>query len=220
MSIIGDINNMRGYLDATEFDQFCDVVWRPQIMHEFLIKWLRHHFGHPDRIETPALKDYEWSENISPSSGKKYIIIESATKWDPKTAASNPAIIVRRNQQTNIRMSIGDRLFQLVENNDVQYFGTFWQGSHTVFCIADTGAAAELLATEVYREINAFAWHLLKRLRLHRLNVHSIGETAKLEQAKESFVVPVNIVYVYQQLMKITGDSGILRNIIVDVNSL
>ena len=89
-------------------------------------------------------------------------------------------------------MNVADK-----EGND--HYVTFWKGSHTLFCIGGTGAQAEILATEVQRELTEFGPELVRTLGLMRFQVTEIGAVGELEEAQENFVVPVTVGYAYEE---------------------
>ena len=95
-------------------------------------------------------------------------------------------------------------------------FATFWNGSHTVFCLGNRiSAQAELLASEVSREIGHFAPVLQRSLGMHRLAVSEIGGLAELEEAHQNLAVPVTVSYTYEETWLVRRESPVLRHVLM-----
>jgi hypothetical protein len=65
----------------------------------------------------------------------------------------------------------------------------------------------------VQREITQFAPVLMDTLNLFRLVVTDVGPIAEIEEAKESFVIPVTIGWAYQEAWKIRQEALRLQGI-------
>jgi hypothetical protein len=107
-------------------------------------------------------------------------------------------MIKKRNGWKNLRMGIDNRMMGVVPSDGHDYYTNFWTGSHTLFCLSSEGAAAEILAAEVFRELNHFAGKVRPRVGLHRLEVIEVGEAYLLEESTENFAVPVTVGYAWQ----------------------
>lgn len=79
------------------------------------------------------------------------------------------------------------------------HFSTFWVGSHTLFALGGNPAQADLLGTEVQRELTEFASELISGLGLEQLDVMEIGALAKIEEADDTYAVPIVVTYAYNQ---------------------
>lgn len=196
------------YIDAANFAEFCTGRWVPQLLQGFLISWLTQHFSDADNIEHTELKEYLWTDDFETSK----ILIDSHTRWDAKSLEERPAIILKRNALKNIQLGIADRHFPYASTG-VESFTTGWSGSHTIFCIARSGAEAELLGTEVAHEIMEFGWTLGRELDMYKLRVAQIDEAHKLEEAAEHFVVPVVVVYAFPESWSVAPDAPIIKTI-------
>lgn len=138
-------------------------------------------------------------------------MIESIHRWRGDLAEKRPAILIKRNQYSNTRMTVGDQAGTDAQGN--RQYVTWWTGSHTLFCIHASGASAEVLATEVQREITQFAPVILQTLGLFRLVVTDVGAISEIEEAKESFVIPVNVTWAYQEFWTIKHEALRLRSV-------
>lgn len=194
---------------GTKVSNLCSLLPRPLILTGLFRELLIRHFAKAEYIETPELAHLLWQEGEQTG-----ILVESIHRWTPELTEKRPAIIVKRNAYTNQRMGIGDKLDG--PGSDLQgntHYTTFWVGSHTLFCIGGSGAQAELLGTEVYRELHQFHPLIRKTALLHRLQVTEVGAIAELEEATENFVVPVTVGYVFEDRWVIRQESPTLRNV-------
>lgn len=182
---------------------------RPQLMTGIFRDILTRHFLSADTIEEPALRELVWQPGE-----RTAIVIESAHRWRPELSEGRPAVIIKRNAYSNLRMGIGDRhMGGQLNRSGAETHTTFWLGSHTLFCLAKTGAQAELLGTEVQRELTQFGPVLQASLGLMRFAVTEVGEVAELEEAAGSSVVPVNCGYAYHEAWQLRPQSLPLRHI-------
>lgn len=167
----------------------------PAAHHDGLLRdRLIRHFHQQETIEQPELKHLIWQNNIATSK----ILIESVYRWKPQDTESRPAILIKRNAYQNFRAGVGDRhQGPPADRRGDPHYTTFWLGSHTLFCVGGTGAQAELLTSEVVRELSQFGPLVRKELRLHQFRVMEVGEISKLEEAEENFVSPVTVGYAY-----------------------
>jgi hypothetical protein len=120
--------------------------------------------------------------------------------------------MIKRNAYRLMSRSVGNRLG--VDDRGMERFGVIWVGSHTLFCIHGKGAAAEILATEVQREINRFGPALVEDLGfLLRWRVTDVGAISELEESRESFVVPVTVGWAYWDAWTLERESLKLRKV-------
>lgn len=167
---------------------------------------LTRHFAVPLNIEEPDLRHYVWREDE-----RTGILIESVHRWRGELVEKRPAILVKRNSYQNLRLGIGDSLG--ADEQGFESFATFWVGSHTLFCLHGSGASADILATEVQRELTQFGPILRRHLGLYWLAVAEVGEASEIEEARESFGVPITVGWAYQETWKVELESMKLRKI-------
>lgn len=195
---------------GTTISSICHLLARPIVMTGMFRDVLIRHFCAAEYIEAPELRHLIWQESPEGSN----ILIESIHRWRPHLTEQRPAVIVKRNAYSNQRKGIGDK--QQGPPADIygsQRFATFWTGSHTLFCIGGTGAQAELLATEVQREISQFGPVIRRLMQLHRLQVVEVGEIGELEEATENFVVPIIVGYAYEECWALVPQAPPLHNV-------
>lgn len=186
-------------LVAQWFTGICELGPRPLVVTGWLTLWLRNHFSEQSLIEdqeSTALRKALWK----PECDLTGIAIESITKWTPELTEDRPAIIIKRNTWRHLRLGIDNRMFFTLEKDWQNRYTNVWQGSHTIFCIAGEGAEAEKLAAEVFRELNEQSPIIRIILDLMRCEVMEVGELFQLKKdARENFVVPINIAYAYRE---------------------
>lgn len=156
---------------------------------------LMRHFSASDYIEEPDLRHLIWKPGETTN-----ILVESVYRWRPELTEQRPGVLIKRNAYQNMRRGIGDRR----QGPPVDQYGngkyvTFWVGSHTLFCIGGSGAQAELLGTEVQRELTEFGPAIAAATGLLRMQVTQVGAVAELEEAQENWVVPVTVGYAYEE---------------------
>jgi hypothetical protein len=194
---------------GVSISSLCSLLPRPLIMTGIFREILVRHFQEADNIENPELKHLLWQKGEQTN-----ILVESVHRWRPELTEHRPAVILKRNAFKNQRFGIADR--HLGSSADIygnEHFTTFWIGSHTLFCIGASGAQAELLATEVLREVHHFHEVIRRTAKLHRLAVLEVGPIAELEEAVENFVVPVSIGYAYEDSWVVREEAPTLRSV-------
>jgi len=185
----------------------CTTGLQAQILTGVFLQLLRAHFASADRIEEPRLKESIWipkaGDNVTPDPARTKISIEPVYRWDPRQMQSMPQLVIKRNaMQPRNRVGIGmNEMFKLggIPEKDLpeagrEYYLPF-TGSHTVFCIGVDGGIAELLSTEVSREMYQFGRVITEEFGFEFFELAEIGGIARLEDHFESFVVPVTFQY-------------------------
>lgn len=195
-------------LDVTQYNSICSVGWRPHLLTGFLLEWLRHHFSDAGQIEDVDLVNTLWKADNTTN-----ILIESITHWKPELTEKRLAVIAKRNDISNRRLGIDDRMMGLVGPKNSVAYATYFEGAHTLFCIGKQGTEVEKLAAEVYRELAEFGPTVRQVLNLHKFMVQSIGAIFKIEEAKDSFAIPVNVMYAFEEAWSITPRAPILKRI-------
>lgn len=192
-----------------DLDSICSLLNRPIVLTGVLRDMLTRHFLDANTIEESDLKHLIWR-----GDDQTGILIESIHRWRPEVTELRPAVIIKRNACQNQRIGIGDRdQGPPADGFGHPHYSTYWTGSHTLFCIGGTGAQAELLGTEVQRELTQFGPLLSRALGLHRFQVMQIGPVAEIEEAQESFTVPVTVGYTYEERWTIKQEAPLLSNI-------
>lgn len=187
----------------------CSLYPRPLILTGLFREILTQHFADPQSIEEPDLRHLVWQSGTATS-----ILVEAVTRRIPELTEFRPAVIIKRNTMQNLRLGINDKnQGPPTDGFGNTHYTTFWAGSHTLFCIARSGAQAELLATEVYREIHHFHPIIQNTALLHRLQVTEVGAVAELEESMEGFVVPVTVAYAFQDNWILSQEAPTLRSI-------
>lgn len=188
----------------------CSLGIRPLTITGVVRDVLTRHFAAPLGPEAEDLRRYVWRDDE-----RTGILIESIHRWRGALVEKRPAVIVKRNSYQNMRWGIADRV--RVNDRGFYEFSTGWVGSHTAFCIAGKGAAADILSTEVARLLHHWGQTLVEDLGLMRFGVTTVGDVSEIEEAREGFVVPVTVGWCYQESWQIKLESMTLRRLPVSV---
>lgn len=187
----------------------CSLLPRAVLLTGVFRDILTRHFIAADQIENPILKDLIWKKTDDTG-----ILIESVHNWKPSTTEKRPAVIVKRNAYQQRKRAVGNRrMGPHADKEGFEHFVTYWEGSHTLFCLGGSGAQAEHLGAEVQRHMNQFADPIQVSLDLLQFMVMQAGPVAELEEAQENFVVPVTIGYSYEERWVIKPQVPLLSNI-------
>lgn len=202
----GPPSGREGKLYSITPSALCSMGWRPLMITGLIRDLLIRHFSAPLNIEEVDLRHLIWRGDV-----RTGILIESIHRWRGELVEKRPAIIVKPNGRQNVRLLWGDKTGP-TEQGHMQY-QTWWVGSHTLFCIHESGASVEILATEVQRELTQFAPTIVEYLNLYKWQVTEVGGIAELEEAKESFVIPITVGWAYSEQWQLELESLKLRKI-------
>ena len=188
----------------------CATLGRLQVLTGVFRDLLTKSFSHADWIENPQLKQLLWRSNTSTR-----ILVEAHYRWTPEQAKQRCAVIIKRNAYAAEYKGLGGSMGQggTVDEYGDPHYEIFWVGSHTLFCIGGTGAEAEILATEVQRQLTQFAPVIQRSLGLMRLRAAQLNEISRLEEAPENFLVPVTFSVAYAERWTIKQQAPRLRGI-------
>jgi len=178
-----------------DLSSLCRYMTRPVLMTGIFRDILRRHFLEGPYIEDPKIRHLIWQETETTG-----ILIESVYRWRPELTEKRPAVMIRRNAYQNQKRGIGD----VAQGNPVDEFGhphfsTFWQGSHTLFCLAGEGNQADSLASEVQRHLTQFGPVIQRHLGLKQFQVQEVGPVHILEEAEQNHFVPVTVQYACEE---------------------
>lgn len=188
--------------------EWCSIGPRAWLLTGFLREWLQQHFSTAGGIEHPELRSLLWrAMDDSP------ILIESVTRWLPEQTETRPAVVIKRNDWSVDRVGIGDFLQGDSDLTGTDHYSILLTGSHTLFCIARNAQQAEILAAEVYREFLQFGPAIRQALDLKRFLVAGAGALALLEEAAQTYVVPVTVGYAFEEKWMLIPHAPVLKRI-------
>lgn len=195
----------------------CEELANFRLITGMLRDIMAQHFSDPARIGQPNLRDAIWKN--AQDTG---ILVETHYRWVPTNSEGRPAIIIKRNGCKNLRLSVGNvRQAPSQDEYGHEHFITAWTGSHTLFCLAREGAQAELLASEVQKQLTGFGPIIQKYVpSLLRFEVVDIGPADKIEEAKESFGVPVTVGYAYEERWVLRQEAPPLTQINITLSTI
>lgn len=188
----------------------CNLGFRPIMITGLIRDQLIRHFSAASQIEEPDLRDLIWRRDE-----RTGILIESQYRWRGTLANKRPAVVIKQNTRTAMRFSIGMKS-GLNEHGHYEY-SVLWLGSHTVFCLHGSGASAEILGSEVQRELLQFSPVLIEYLGLHHFAVTEVGGVSLLEEDRQTFVSPVTVAWAYEENWTIEKESLKLRKMPLSV---
>jgi hypothetical protein len=186
--------------------------WRPILLTGLLRDLVTRHFASSDLIEEPDLQDLLWKPGADTD-----ILVESVHRWRGQLVEKRPAVIIKRQGYRSHRQTIND--FHASDREGHSHYGILWVGSHTLFCIHGEGAATEILATEVQRELTQMAPGIRNSLGLHKFQVTQVGAIGQLEEASENFVVPITVGWAYEETWQLTRTTLPMQGVELEINA-
>jgi hypothetical protein len=201
----------------------CSYGMRPHVMTGFLRQLLIGHFSDPQNIEEPRIRRHVqeiggWQPTDA-SLNHNGIVIESITRWAPNTADKRPAVLIKRNGWKWSRQGIGDLSNRNLYTGEASYSG-FWEGSHTLFCLAQNGAETEFLATEVVKFLILFSPMVREQMDLHKFYVAEVGGVGEVQEVVQGYAVPVTVAYVAEENWSIQPSVPRLKRIVFKATDL
>lgn len=201
----------------------CSYGMRPHVMTGLLRQLLLGHFSDPENIEEPRVRRqleelgaWKPADNGLNAGG---ILIESITRWQPATADKRPAILIKRNAWKWNRLGIGDRMSTNVYEGSTQHTG-LWEGSHTLFCLAPSGAETEFLATEVIKFLHRFSPWIREQMNLFQFIVSEVGGVGEVQEVIQGYAVPVTVAYMAEESWTLQPYAPRLKRIVFKATDL
>lgn len=201
----------------------CSYGMRPHVMTGFLRQLLIGHFSDPQNIEDGRVRKHlensgVWrpSENSLTPSG---ILIESITRWLPSIADTRPGILIKRNGWRWSSRVIGDKVVENLYTGETGYFG-FWEGSHTLFCLAQNGAEAEFISTEVVKFLILFSPVIREQMDLFKFFVSEVSGVGEVQEVIRGYAVPVTVTYTAQENWSLQPYAPRLKRVVFKASDL
>lgn len=181
----------------------CTTGIRPQLMDSCLVEMFRTHFSDPRNLENPIYRrqaanavarpvDYIWRPDFADTG----LIIDTVDHWDPKQTEKTPGILLRCDDWEPLSIAIGDHLQNASQPEGVAYYEDILTGSHVIFSLGKTKAAAATLSAEVYLFLRQLGPVFRKDLNLHRFKPVRWGAALVVEdEGSENYAVPIVLAY-------------------------
>ncbi len=189
-------------------NNLCALGMMPHVVTGFLRDWLTNRFSDPNNIEAEPLRGLLWKAT-QPTG----ILIESITRWKPEATEKRPAIIIKRGNWTSSRLVLNDSVGTDDTYLGSQRYGRLMAGSHTLFCISNSGAQSEIIAGEVFKDLNTYGLVIANILNLVKFEAVELGELFQLEEAKENYAAPIVIQYTGQEVWTVAQQGPILKRV-------
>lgn len=203
----------------------CSYGMRPHVMTGFLRQLLIGHFTDPSNIESPQIRRHveellAWKPSDTTEAGTAPgVLVDSITRWNPSNTDRRPAVLIKRNEWQWQRKGIGDNAASNVYTGSTSYAG-FWEGSHTLFCLAQNGAEAEFLTTEVVKFLVAFSPMIRDQMDLHRFYVGGVGGVSEVQEVIQGYAIPVTVAYIAEEVWKLQPYAPRLKRIVFKASEL
>jgi len=216
----------------------CTTGFTPNLLTGFFTRALRDHFSDPDNLEfggrnefrivdgqrvmVEELQSYVWTAGPDTK-----ILIDPVWKYNRENIQARPGLLVKRNQFSRSSLVLGDGYTVRPERNEDgtvrrvrgRYQTCAIAGSHTVFCIAGSGAETELLGSEVFNHFLQFGQVFREEMNLHEFEAKSMEPVAYLEEFDDHYVVPVVLAYAYTAAWRIDVEAPWLKTLAIEVQS-
>lgn len=209
-------------VDLDEWSSLCSTGHTPNILTGAFLRFLQEHFSRETNIENETLKQSvfkpqpgDTTEGLVPTG----ILIDPIYRWNYENFSQRLAIYVKRNGMRIERYGINDGLTTGLgrdsEGNMKTYEGEYHVvgglGSHSIFCIGRSGAETEILASEVFRQIQHFIPVLRRDLKVKKLAVTEVTEIQQLEEYDQHFAVAVVVAWGYFEKWRLVPDAPWLK---------
>ena len=197
---------------------------------------LQDHFANPDNLEFNGKNEFVSSTDFLPKTQLQGYIwtndntttniqIQPVWLYNPEDIQRRPAVYVKRNALQPQRLAIDDGM-TVNSRRDAsgkvigvrgEYHSVMVLGSHTVFCVGNSGGEAELLSAEVTSFFMSFAPLMRRVFGFHRVAVAEVGEVSLLEEHDQHFVVPVVVSYAFAETWRLNLEAPWLKTLSIDV---
>ena len=179
--------------DWSDIPGACPSGMTPLLLDKLFIRALKQHFGNPDNIQNPDLKQY-----VYPDGPDSKIRIVLNTVWDATQAGQIPAIIVKRGPQQSSRVAIGDRGERVDGSDGEMSFTRTIQGSHRILAVGGTDGTAEALGFEIFGFLTCISPIVRTYVPVLNFEVTGMGEMGLLDEQGRAFAIPIQSVYAYE----------------------
>jgi hypothetical protein len=95
-----------------------------------------------------------------------------------------------------------------------------WDGSHTLFCLAQNGAETEFMATEVIKFLMQFSPLIREQMDLFRFYVAEVGGIGEIQEVVQGYAVPVTVAYVAEEAWSLQPYAPRLKRIVFKASDL
>lgn len=218
-------------VDDDVASSLCSSQQPPHIMTGVFTRLMREHFARAENLlynqtseKSPQLEQYIWTEDAKTTK----IQIQPVWDYNVQDIQRRPALYIKRNAWQTQRMAINDGMTvnaQAGPDGKVlrvrgEYHSRFVMGSHTVFCVAASAGAVELLGTEIFDFLVSFAPLLRKDLEMHRFEVQEVGAISVLQESTDHFVLPVVTAYAFAHTWRLEAVAPWLKSMAIDLRAV
>lgn len=226
------------FVGLDPISSLCTTRQPAQLLTGIMLRLLQEHFANADNLEYNGANEFESAEGMTPKlqlqgyiwnedKTKTNIQIQPVWEYNSQDIQRRPGIYVKRNGLQPQRIAINDgQTVNSLRDKDgkiVQVRGNYHSmmilGSHTVFCVGNTGAEAEMLGAEVFEHMLMFAPIIRQDMKFHRFTVTEVAELSLLDEFDEHFVAPVVVSYAYAWAWRLQKVAPWLKTLAIDVQT-
>lgn len=186
----------------------------------FIRDLLIQQWSNPLNILADVNKQYVWKAGADTG-----ILIESAFKFRPEITKKRPGIFIKRNPFKPADVGIGGMIqggglsAYPTEKGAHEHYISNYSGSHTLFVVHSSDAAAEMVAFEVIQQMLSFKMALAKQLQLRNFKLGDVGSISQLEEFSESYVVPITVQWSFESVHEVMLESRPLKRVVFDLET-
>lgn len=214
----------------------CTTGHPANVLTGIFVRILREHFSMADNLEYEGSNEFESDQSMLPKrqlqqyvwtadNTTTHIQIQSVWDYNSQDIQRRPGLYVKRNGLQPQKLGIGDGYTMnagrdangKVTNVQGEYKSVLMVGSHTVFCVGNSGAEVELLGAEVFEHLQGFAQLIRQDVKLHRFAVLDLHEVALLDEFDEHYVVPIVTGYAFTWTWRVDKIAPRLKAVTIDV---
>ncbi len=196
--------------DWTDIEGICEAGGlNTRSVNRIIMQILKLHFSDPAKITQQSLKQYVYTDN--PVTSKIRIVMN--TTFNLAQNGLLPAIVVKRGQQREQRLVIGD-----VANVDDRAQGRIgyvraWQGAHRLMLLGNADAQIEDLALEVAQLFTCLSPVLRYKVPFSDFQVTDISEVGIVEDLGQTLGVAIELIYSYEYGWTVLENAPELRGV-------
>lgn len=191
----------------------CSYGMTTTVMTGALRQTLCQIFSNPLGILNSSLRGRIAEKPWSADPATTGIIIESLNVWKPTLAERRPTLLLKSGAWKWSRVGLGNQA-GADELSGTQYYYGHWEGSHTIFAIAQEPGEADILATEVAKLMLWYANPLAISLGLIRFALIGKDEIGVLQESTDYYVVPVSVAYIVPEVWSLTPEAPVLKRLV------
>lgn len=198
-----------GQLAGTIYRALCAVGARGYLLTAFFKDVLTQHFaGAATNVEEQLLRRLIWAD-----AENSPIVIEDKSLWKPEAASKRPAILISRNDVSNVQQGTFEGLIG-VDTQGHENFGDVEVGSHSILCLHPGEMGVELLGQEVKNVLKKYGPAFRRQLGLLYYKFEGTGKISRVKEHRDTFVVPLTVSWAWHDTWRLYQESPWLQRVL------